>query len=95
MLLEQDEPPKKTWFPNDRAEPAYAAEFVESYAVLWDREPGALRLLREVYQELLPRMEIIVLHREEMMDFQDQRFEPAYKDAWQELVRRDDALTKP
>jgi hypothetical protein len=30
-----------------------------------------------------------------MMDFQDQRFEPDYKTAWQELVRKDDALTKP
>jgi tetratricopeptide (TPR) repeat protein len=95
MLLELDEPPKMTWFPNDRAEPAYAAEFVESYAVLWDREPGALRLLREVYQETIPRIEAIVRHREDMMDFQDQRFEPGYKDAWQELVRKDDALTKP
>jgi len=95
MLLDLDEPPKKTWFPNDRAEPGYAEEFIESYAVLWDREPGALRLLREVYQEVIPRIEMIVRHREEMMDFQDQRFEPDYKTAWQELVRKDDALTKP
>jgi len=95
MLLEQDEPPRAIWFPNDRAEPGYAAEFVESYAVLWDREPGALRLLREVWQELLPRIEGIVRHREQMMDFQDQRFEPDYKTAWQELVRKDDALAKP
>jgi len=95
MLLEQDEPTKRIWFPNDRAEPGYAAEFVESYAVLWDREPGALRLLREVCQEILPRIEAIVRHREQMMDFQDQRFEPDYKNAWQELVRKDDALAKP
>jgi hypothetical protein len=82
------------WFPNDRAEPNYAAEFVESYAVLWDKEPGALRLLREVFNELLPRIEAIVAHRELMTDFQDQRYEPDYKEAWQALVLKDDFLTK-
>jgi len=95
MLLELDEPPRAIWYPNDRAEPNYAAEFVESYAVLWDREPGALRLLREVYLAEIPRIEKIVRHREQMMDFQDQRYEPDYKDVWQELVREDEALTKP
>jgi len=95
MLLELDEPPRNIWFPNDRAEPNYAAEFVESYAVLWDREPGALRLLREVYQSSIPLIEKIVRHREQMMDFQDQRYAPDYKEAWQELVREDEALTRP
>ena len=94
MLLELDEPPRSLWFPNDRAEPNYAAEFVESYAVLWDKEPGALRLLREVFNELLPRIEAIVAHRELMSDFQDQRYEPDYKEAWQALVQKDDLLTK-
>lgn len=95
MLLELEEPPRNIWFPNDRAEPNYAAEFVESYALLWDREPGALRLLREVYQSAIPLIGKIVRHREQMMDFQDQRYEPDYKDAWQKLVREDEALTKP
>ncbi|MCX6968668.1 MAG: hypothetical protein NTV93_00750 [Verrucomicrobia bacterium] len=94
MLLELDEPPRSLYLPNDRAEPNYAAEFVESYAVLWDKEPGALRLLREVYSELLPRIEKIVLHREQMADFQDQRYEPDYKEAWQALVQQDESLTK-
>ncbi len=52
MLLEDAETPRNPWHPNDRAEPNYAAEFIDSYAVLWDREPGALRLLRETRQEL-------------------------------------------
>ena len=95
MLLELDEPPRSLWLPNDRAEPNYAAEFVESYAVLWDKEPGALRLLREVFDEMLPRIEKIVLHREQMADFQDQRYEPDYKEAWQALVQKDESLTKP
>ncbi len=60
MLLEAPEPPRGLWYPNDRAEPNYAAEFIDSYAVLWDREPGALRILREVWQELQPRVAEIV-----------------------------------
>lgn len=95
MLLETEEPPRSLWLPNDRAEPNYAAEFVESYAVLWDREPGALRLLREVQADLLPRITKIIRHRAEMNDFQDQRYEPDYKATWQELVRQDEILTTP
>lgn len=95
MLLEQDEPSKNLWFPNDRAEPAYAAEFIESYAVLWDREPGALRLLREIHEELQPRIAEIVAHRTRMADFQDQRYDPDYKQAWQELVTIDEKLMLP
>ncbi|MFZ4682368.1 MAG: tetratricopeptide repeat protein, partial [Terrimicrobiaceae bacterium] len=56
MLLEEPEPTRGLWHPNDRAEPNYASEFIDSYAVLWDREPGALRLLREAWQELQPRV---------------------------------------
>ncbi len=95
MLLEQDEPPRNLWMPNDRAEPSYAAEFIESYAVLWDREPGALRLLREVNEELRPRVAQIVDHRSHMADFQDQRYEPDYKALWQELVAEDEKLMLP
>ncbi len=95
MLLELDEPPRSVWLPNDRAEPNYAAEFVESYAVLWDKEPGALRLLREVFDEMMPRIEKIVQHREQMADFQDQRYEPDYKEAWHAFVQKDELLTKP
>ncbi|MDX2080750.1 MAG: tetratricopeptide repeat protein [Terrimicrobiaceae bacterium] len=95
MLLEQDEPPKNLWFPNDRAEPGYAAEFIESYAVLWDREPGALRLLREIHEELQPRIAELVAHRSQMADFQDQRYDPDYKQAWQDLVAADEKLMLP
>jgi tetratricopeptide (TPR) repeat protein len=95
MLLEAPEPPRGLWYPNDRAEPNYAAEFIDSYAVLWDREPGALRILREVWQELQPRIAEIVALREGMADFQDQRYEPAYKQRWQQLVAEDERLTTP
>jgi tetratricopeptide (TPR) repeat protein len=93
MLLEDAETVRNSWHPNDRAEPNYAAEFIDSYAVLWDREPGALRLLRETWQELSPHIAEIHALRARMLDFQDQRFEPNYKKLWQELVEADEKLT--
>lgn len=95
MLLETTEPPKNLWFPNDRAEPAYAADFIQSYAVLWDREPGALRLLREVWQEMQPRIEKIIRQREIMLDLQDQRYDPDFKTKWQNLSGEEEQLTTP
>lgn len=96
MVLEDSvEPPRNLWHPNDRAEPNYAAEFIDSYAVLWDREPGALRLLRETWQEMEPRIAEILDLRSRMLDFQDQRYEPDYKRLWQELVEKDEILTDP
>lgn len=95
MLLEIPEPRKNLWFPNDRAEPAYASDFIQSFAVLWDREPSALRLLREVWQEIQPRIEKIIHLRETMLDMQDQRYEPDYKTKWQALANEEDRLTTP
>lgn len=93
MLLEEAEPPRGLWHPNDRAEPNYAAEFIDSYAVLWDREAGASRILRESWQELQPRIAEIIALRERMADFQDQRYEPDYKKLWHQLVAQDERLT--
>ena len=93
MLLELPEPPRGLWYPNDRAEPNYAAEFIDSYSVLWDREPGALRILREVWQEEQGRVAQIIALRERMADYQDQRYEPDYKKRWQQLVAEDEQLT--
>ena len=95
MLLENPEPPKNLWFANDRAEPTYAADFIQSYAVLWDREPGALRLLREVWQEIQPRIEKIIRQRENMLDLQDQRYDPDFKTKWQNLANEEEKLTTP
>lgn len=94
MLLEEPEPPRGLWHPNDRAEPNYASEFIDSYAVLWDREAGALRLLREAWEEAKPRVTEIITLREKMADFQDQRYEPDYKKYWQNLVAQDERLTE-
>ncbi len=93
MLLEEPEPSRGLWQPNDRAEPTYAAEFIDSYAVLWDRETGASRILREAWQDLQPLVAEIVALRERMADFQDQRYEPDYKRLWQQLVDQDERLT--
>ena len=73
---------------NDRAEPTYAAEFIDSYAVLWDRETGASQYYAgEAWQDLRPPhvLEIVAL-RERMADFQD-RFKQDYKRLWQQLMR--------
>ncbi len=93
MLLEVNEPQRAIWHPNDRAEPNYAAEFIDSYAVLWDREPAALRLLRESWQDLKPRIQEILQLRETMADFQDQRYQPDYKSVWKNLLEKDESLT--
>jgi hypothetical protein len=95
MLLETEEPTRQIWFPGDRAEPNYASEFVQSYAVLWDREPGALRILREVWMEQRPRIEEIVRLRDRIQDFQDQHYDPDYKAKWQALLDEEDKLCTP
>jgi tetratricopeptide (TPR) repeat protein len=95
MLLEVDEPPRSIWLPTDRAEPNYASDFVQSYALLWDREPGALRILREVWQEIQPRVRDLVRLREKMQDFQDQHYDPDFKTKWQTLVAEEEKLATP
>jgi hypothetical protein len=93
MLLEQPAPPEQNiWQPSDRAEVAYAREFIESYAVLWDRAPAGLRLLREAWEDCAEQVTEIVALRQYMFDFQDQRYEPDYKRLWAELVAKDEKL---
>jgi tetratricopeptide (TPR) repeat protein len=94
LLLETPPPPEQfIWQPSDRAEMAYAREFIESYALLWDRVPAALRQLREALDETRESVDEIVALRRRMFDFQDQRYEPDYKRLWQELVSADEKLT--
>lgn len=95
MLLEVEEPPRAIWLPTDRAEPNYASDFVQSYALLWDREPGALRILREVWQEIQGRVRDLVRLRERMLDFQDQHYDPDFKANWQDLVAEEEKLSTP
>lgn len=92
-LLEEPEPPPHLWFPNDRCEPGYAAEFVSSYSILWERESGAMRLVRETWEECQSEVEAIVACRRRLLDFQDQRFDPEYKKHWEELVEEEARLS--
>jgi tetratricopeptide (TPR) repeat protein len=94
MLLEEPEPEGQMWFPNERAEPSYAAEFVDSYAPLWDRDAGALRAVREAWLELRPRVDSLIQHRQRILDFQDQRYEKEYRKRWEELVTEEQRLTE-
>lgn len=92
LVLELPLPPEMSWQPNDRADPNFARDFVDSYAILWDRVPAARRNLREAWEALESRVAAIVEHRFRMFEFQDQRYEPDYKRLWQELVTEDERL---
>lgn len=95
MLLDLDEPTGQLWFPTDRSQPNYAGEFLDSYAPLWDRDSGAARPVREVWEECAERVREIVRHRRRMLDFQDQRYDPKFREKWQVLVEEEERLTTP
>lgn len=93
LLLEEPLPPQNIYFPMDRADFQYASGFMDSYAVLWDRESGSTRLLREAWQAATPGVEALIRHREAMLDFQDQRYDPDFKTKWQQMLEEDDRLS--
>ena len=93
LLLDLPTPPSEIWHPNDRSEPSYAQDFMQSYATLWDRDPAALRFLRETYATLLPRAEKVVAQRQLMSEWQDQRYEKDFKARWKEMTELDERLT--
>jgi len=93
LLLDETPPPSRLWQPTDRCEIAYAEEFIDSYAVLWDREAGSLRLVREAWTELGERVQKLVEHRNKMHEFQDQRYDPDYKKKWREMIDLDERLS--
>jgi hypothetical protein len=92
QLLDLPTPPSEIWHPNDRSEPSYAQDFMQSYATLWDRDPSALRFLRETYAMLLPNIEKVVAHRKLMSEWQDQRYERNFKARWKEMTELDEQL---
>ncbi len=93
LLLELPLPPAEIWHPNDRSELGYAQDFLQSYSTLWDRDPAALRFLRETIAELAPVMEHIIAHRRLMIEWQDQRYDRNFKEQWKEMVTLDESLT--
>ncbi len=94
QLLDLPVPTANLWQPSDRADGNYARDFLESYAVLWDRVPAATRALREALDRQQDRVAEIIALRAQMFDFQDQRYDPDYKTTWKSLTDKDEALTK-
>ena len=93
LLLDLPTPPADIWHPNDRSEFNYAQDFMQSYATLWDRDPAALRFIREILADLSPVMESIIAHRQLMNEWQDQRYDRGFKERWKTMTAFDESLT--
>ena len=93
MLLDLPTPPADIWHPNDRSEIGYAQDFMQSYAILWDREPAATRFISELHDELAPEIEEILTLRRTMADWQDQRYDRDFKARWKAMIEQDKSLT--
>jgi tetratricopeptide (TPR) repeat protein len=93
LLLDLPTPPNDLWNPNDRSDLNYAQDFIQSYATLWDRDPAAVRFVREIFSELTPLLEGIVAHRRQMNELQDQRYDRRFRERWREMTTIDETLT--
>jgi len=93
LLLDLAVPHGEIWHPNDRAEPGYAQDFIQSYAVLWDRDPAALRFMREIHLDLAPLLDRVITLRRQMSELQDQRYDRNFKQRWKEMTSLDESLT--
>jgi tetratricopeptide (TPR) repeat protein len=93
LLLDLPTPSSEIWHPNDRAEPGYAQDFMQSYATLWDRDPAALRFLRETYTSFIPSLDKVIAHRQQMSERQDQRYDREFKNRWKAMTDIDEQLT--
>jgi tetratricopeptide (TPR) repeat protein len=93
MLLDLPTPSADIWHPNDRSEIGYAQDFMQSYAILWDREPAATRFISELHDELAPEIEEILTLRRTMADWQDQRYDRDFKAHWKAMIEQDKSLT--
>ena len=93
LLLDLPLPPADIWHPNDRAESSYAQDFIQSYATLWDRDPAALRFLRETRERCQGQIDRLISLRRTMHEWQDQRYDRDYKSKWKALVEQDDLLS--
>ena len=93
MLLDLPTPSADIWHPNDRSEIGYAQDFMQSYAILWDREPAATRFISELHVEVAPEIEKILTLRRTMADWQDQRYDRDFKARWKAMIEQDKSLT--
>ncbi|MEX1111587.1 MAG: hypothetical protein WEB31_07280 [Chthoniobacterales bacterium] len=93
-LLGERTPPEDIYHPGERDEPYSASEFDGSFGGLWDREPSALRVLRESYDELRPVLAQLVARRTALAELMDQRYDPEYREKWARLVEEEEAFVK-
>jgi tetratricopeptide (TPR) repeat protein len=94
MLLDVPEPAPDIWQHNDRGDIQYAADFLNSFGLIWERDAAAVRFLREVYTESGAMLEQLIALRRKMADFQDHRYEPHHRENWQQLIEQEQALIK-
>jgi hypothetical protein len=94
LLLGLPPPPHHLWHPHNRAEPGYAKQFLDYHASFWEREPSSLRLLREIWTRNAKRIQKIIALRTAIIEFQDQRFDPAYRKKWHKLLRQEEYLSR-
>ena len=94
LLLDIPEPAPDIWQHNDRGDIQYAADFLNSFGSIWERDAAAVRFLREVYTDSGPLLEQLIALRRKMADFQDHRYEPKHRENWQQLIEQEQALIK-
>lgn len=93
LLLDLPTPPAEIWHPNDRSEIGYAQDFMQSYAILWDRDPAGLRFLRESLAGIWQVLERVITLRRQMSEWQDQRYDRNFKARWKDMTDLDESLT--
>jgi hypothetical protein len=94
LLLDIPEPAPDIWQHNDRGDIQYAADFLNSFGLIWERDAAAVRFLREVYTDSNALLEQLIILRRKMAEFQDHRYEPRHREIWQQLIEQEQALVK-
>jgi tetratricopeptide (TPR) repeat protein len=94
LLLDLPEPSPEIWQHNERGDFSYAAEFVDSFGGIWEREPAALRFLRELYVSMLPHLDSLIDLRRQMAELQDHRYEPNHRKLWDGLLAEEERLVQ-
>jgi tetratricopeptide (TPR) repeat protein len=90
LLLDLPEPSPEIWQHNERGDFNYAAQFVDSFGGIWERDPAALRFLRELYVSMLPHLDGLIDLRRQMAELQDHRYEPNHRKLWDSLLAEED-----
>jgi tetratricopeptide (TPR) repeat protein len=94
LLLDLPEPSPEIWQHNERGDFNYAAEFVDSFGGIWERDAAALRFLRELYVSILPHLDSLIDLRRQMAELQDHRYEPNHRKIWDQLLAEEDRIVQ-